>query len=532
MKNCRNPLRFAKYVFCTLLISSAVLFLKTALVFQSEEPRDEIFYSPEKLSDDYTRQMLRNDFHHCITQPSKTTFCVESHDTKAFLGSKSPSGPDDGDQDSSKSYNKGNEAQRKKLHPLHASFVDFSRLSKELNIQPMLIEPSVLFCILNQDSQNLLIRRRFNLSSWIGDENVLTFAINESDSSKLLDAIHREEFLHSGFSHWSIEMDRIEEGHHNMTTSDRRNHIETHHFLIRKRTVIHAVVFYQRQNYLWHGGINILPNEVLNFTPMEKLLFSKNEAIYERFVAVEVPAEPVLEALYIPSDPRLLLRQMESSHFLHCNSSNGAYVNETKKSHREYMSQEKFTRIAAVALQEMKVQLHPELMTFWIMGGTLLGWYRQCGIIPYTTDVDFAAWATDLDDDKKLLKKFINNKHLKMREIMGLPKEALEYRLTSHGLLVDLFFCYDDGEHYWVSGHRPSKGYYFPYYYPRFTLCSADLLGHKVQVPCDTLKVIFADYGAEWVKPISTWDYESSPKNKGKNHYWYEEELPFIYVKY
>ena len=34
----------------------------------------------------------------------------------------------------------------------------------------------------------------------------------------------------------------------------------------------------------------------------------------------------------------------------------------------------------------------------WIASGSLLGWYRQCGAIPYTSDADTASWADDYKD--------------------------------------------------------------------------------------------------------------------------------------
>jgi hypothetical protein len=37
---------------------------------------------------------------------------------------------------------------------------------------------------------------------------------------------------------------------------------------------------------------------------------------------------------------------------------------------------------------------------FHIMGGTLLGWARQCGIIPHTTDVDFGIMEEDWNTTK------------------------------------------------------------------------------------------------------------------------------------
>ena len=35
---------------------------------------------------------------------------------------------------------------------------------------------------------------------------------------------------------------------------------------------------------------------------------------------------------------------------------------------------------------------------YWLAGGTLLGWYRDCGLIPHTQDFDMAIWSHENDD--------------------------------------------------------------------------------------------------------------------------------------
>ncbi len=37
--------------------------------------------------------------------------------------------------------------------------------------------------------------------------------------------------------------------------------------------------------------------------------------------------------------------------------------------------------------------MNKELKQFWIGLGTLLGWYRQCGVFSYAGDTDFITWS-------------------------------------------------------------------------------------------------------------------------------------------
>jgi fukutin len=39
-------------------------------------------------------------------------------------------------------------------------------------------------------------------------------------------------------------------------------------------------------------------------------------------------------------------------------------------------------------------------------------------------------------------------------------------------------------------------------------------------VPCDTLTYILANYGADWAKPVTHWDWKASPANVKPNGMW------------
>ena len=67
---------------------------------------------------------------------------------------------------------------------------------------------------------------------------------------------------------------------------------------------------------------------------------------------------------------------------------------------------------------------------------------------------------------------------------------SLEYSFATTGKWekVDLFFIYQNQTHYLLPFHvMPQFAYSI---YPKYYLCSAELLGYKLLVPCDPEKII------------------------------------------
>jgi hypothetical protein len=73
----------------------------------------------------------------------------------------------------------------------------------------------------------------------------------------------------------------------------------------------------------------------------------------------------------------------------------------------------------------LKNLMNPLLIPFFIRSGTLLGWYRQCGVIPYTSDLDSATYASE-----ELIQLFIKNKvGLSLTYIYGLVENGYHFIL-------------------------------------------------------------------------------------------------------
>ncbi|XP_023237408.1 fukutin-like isoform X1 [Centruroides sculpturatus] len=168
-------------------------------------------------------------------------------------------------------------------------------------------------------------------------------------------------------------------------------------------------------------------------------------------------------------------------------------------------------------IKEIKREFQPKLIPFWLVSGTLLGWYRQCSLIPYVYDIDFAAWIRDFDTSliDQLTKSSV------LHAVYGTPENSFQFVLMNKRLKVNLFFTYEEQSYFWYGKHTIEDGYSFKYVYPKFTLCSAELVYEKVLVPCNTELIVATEYGKNWMIPEPK---GHSPLNIKDKKFWTVEQ--------
>lgn len=157
--------------------------------------------------------------------------------------------------------------------------------------------------------------------------------------------------------------------------------------------------------------------------------------------------------------------------------------------------------------------------------------------IVHERDADFASWADIHDNRYNLTNELI--KSIKSPwyfiETFGLPWSAYELRLynVKLGWQVDLFFMTQDelDPASVYSGYHtfPAVSYYKVYYQKSFfdKLCSGEIFGNKILVPCRYDDVLESEYGEKWVVP----DPKHFLKSQSRTHRsgWAIGEAPYAY---
>ncbi|VDK80946.1 unnamed protein product [Litomosoides sigmodontis] len=185
------------------------------------------------------------------------------------------------------------------------------------------------------------------------------------------------------------------------------------------------------------------------------------------------------------------------------------------KTYPQYYSKQPLIRNEIIlTLQRFRNWAFEHGLTPMLHAGTLLGWYRECGIIPYTHDIDVAVFIEDHYD--QFPEDVMNTSFIKLSLRFNKPEDLLEYKVYIENTIpMDVFFLYHDHNTSWIGGLSYTTKYRFVYPLINRT-CSTNFLGYLMYVPCNALDVITTEYGVNWSKPLhsSKYFWNSSPLNK------------------
>ncbi|CAI5447877.1 unnamed protein product [Caenorhabditis angaria] len=174
---------------------------------------------------------------------------------------------------------------------------------------------------------------------------------------------------------------------------------------------------------------------------------------------------------------------------------------------------------------------------FYLSGGTLLGWYRECSIIPHTEDVDLFVKIEDLNFDMTLFFKSGKTRFDFVRKL-GRVNDSLTLTIfdIKTKTPIDIWFLYEsfheNGEKYSWCGINNKQGQKHRFFYPlQKSWCATDLYGKIFWVPCSPKDILIADYGEMWYKDIPEKNYVwfENAKNSKVVGFFREDEMKDVY---
>uniref|UniRef100_A0A1I7SFR6 Fukutin n=1 Tax=Bursaphelenchus xylophilus TaxID=6326 RepID=A0A1I7SFR6_BURXY len=151
--------------------------------------------------------------------------------------------------------------------------------------------------------------------------------------------------------------------------------------------------------------------------------------------------------------------------------------------------------------------------TAFITSGSLLGWYRECSIIPHTTDIDFGLMISNYSREFEHLL----DRNYELFWALGDGNTSMELSFHVGNVKTDLFFLFDyNSTHSYFSGMLVSARKELFWIYPKIDrICAGNLLGSLMYVPCNTEEFLRADYGPDWMvdSPSRKYYFDKSGKN-------------------
>ncbi|CAF1246082.1 unnamed protein product [Adineta ricciae] len=310
------------------------------------------------------------------------------------------------------------------------------------------------------------------------DKQLVTFAIVDESVQLLLQTLQRT-------SVFSVQT--------STTTQDNHRISIDHIFITYQHKILHLAVLHK-----YHSFYLVQPNHHR---------FSDDDNVHlpfgDKLRAVDhIESESYEYLFYYPRNVPHFLWLYETSEFLHCNRQ---LADQMENDLHIYQNTSQLN-ITVVPMKNIAFALDKLQKRYWLAGGTLLGWYRHCGLIPYTLDADFGLYAEEYDETVR--SHFLGNPITYLWGALGLVNDSLEFRLYTGRFTLDLFWAYRDGDHRWC-GYQTNRVKFRRTLPLLEKLCSCDLFGHRFSVPCSPVQYLDSEYGKDkWKTPLEknyTW---------------------------
>lgn len=339
------------------------------------------------------------------------------------------------------------------------------------------------------------------------DEKFVTFGIFENNTYALKKALLKEKLPYG----WTVQ-EHMQVDYRILNVIKVKS-LVTAHFTFTSSDVgtLHLAIIFPRSNtYYWLSEFTDHNFKFINYSiplPMGIEEFTCqffNVSDYHSFC--------------IPRERNHYLWQLQYAKFSECH-----YEDVVWKFEREFPLEKIDTRNHAMAIQEMMRIARKFEIPIMMAYGSLLGWYRQCDYIVHSKDIDTKMFAQDFTEE--LFRELWFSPILRMYVRLGTQGQGLEFRFFAAATVwFDLFLIYPEGDKYYTyMVHTTLQELHRSTYPSMKEICSADLLGVLVYIPCDPMRNILTEYGPDHWFTHKSWHY----LNVEVVHTWNDSEIMY-----
>jgi fukutin len=190
--------------------------------------------------------------------------------------------------------------------------------------------------------------------------------------------------------------------------------------------------------------------------------------------------------LIVPFDYNSFIYDYEHSTFLECDQELAQEV--LQKMGSSYAQDPKKNEKILSEAVYIRNFLEGKKINYLILGGSLIGWYRDCGIIPFTSDFDFGMPIHQYDES--ITKYFLQSQNVWLGYSFSLNETLTELTLFSKTFKYDLFLTMSHNSTHDFSYYYDNKKYLREIFLKVNSYCSGDILGEKFMIPCNGIELL------------------------------------------